>query len=111
MSPTQRSLELLRSMGYVAEVVERWVPQARVRLDFCGCIDILAVHSEHGFLGVQATSASNVSARVKKAEVEPRLDVFLAAGGKFEVWGWGKKGAKGERKLWKVRRVEIPPPS
>jgi hypothetical protein len=105
-SPTQRTLALLRKEGYTAQVVERWIPQSRKRLDLFGVIDIVAC-SQDGILGIQATSGTNVPARVKKAMSEPRLESWLLAGGKFEVWGWRKTGKKSKRKLWNVRKVEI----
>ena len=106
MTPTQRTLELLRELGYEPDVTERWIPKVKIRKDLYGCIDVLAAHPTHGILGVQATSdnGGNMSARIHKALQEPRLAVWLAAGGQFEVWAWGKRGARGKPKLWRVRR-------
>jgi ribosome assembly protein YihI (activator of Der GTPase) len=39
-SPTQLSLEKLRADGYLAEVVERFVPGANIRKDLWGWVDI-----------------------------------------------------------------------
>lgn len=104
-SPTQRTLATLRELGYTAQVVERWNPHANIRQDLFGCIDVLAVHADHGVLGVQACAGSSAAARAGKAQLEPRLEVFLAAGGRFEVWAWAKRGARGKRKVWSVRRL------
>lgn len=107
-SPTQRSLALLRESGWTAQVVERWVPQARKRVDLFGCIDLVAMReSDKGLLGVQATSASNLAARVTKALAEPRLFTWLAAGNRFLAHGWAKKGRAGARKLWQVNVREF----
>jgi hypothetical protein len=38
---------------------------------------------------------------------EPRLAIWLSTGQRFVVWGWGKKGGRGERKLWCCRRVPV----
>lgn len=105
-SPTSRTLQLLKKEGWTCQVVEKWVPQAFKRIDLFGCIDLLAVKGKVT-LGIQATSSGNVSSRVSKSLDEPRLQIWLGAGNKFEVWGWSKKGAKGKRKLWSVRRKEI----
>lgn len=94
----------------VAGVVERWLPQARIRQDFLGIIDLIWVSQEHGIVGVQATSDSNHSARVAKALSEERvatLEIWLRSGGRFMVVSWGKRGAKGKRKLWQARATEI----
>jgi hypothetical protein len=105
MSPTQRSLELLRELGYTPDVVERRIPGADTTRDFFGCIDLIAAHPRGGILAVQATTSSNLAARVAKAKAERRLAVWLRAGGKFEAWGWSERGARGRVKVWAVRRV------
>jgi len=69
VSPTARSLKLLRERGYLAGVVEQTVPQTFIKRDLFGFIDILAVHPETGeTLAIQATSGSNASARIYKIE-------------------------------------------
>ncbi len=52
-SPTQRSLALLRKQGWSAYVVERWVAQARKRIDVAGFGDILAWKPNEGVLLIQ----------------------------------------------------------
>lgn len=100
-SPTQRSLRYLRENGYEAQVVERWNQFAGIRQDLFGCIDIVAVGNGE-ILGVQATSASNLSARRTKSE--PLAKGWLANGGQFELHGWSKKGPRGKQKLWTLTR-------
>jgi carbonic anhydrase len=90
MSPTQRSLAYLREQGMTCEVVERWNAFARIRQDLFGIIDIVAL-DEQQTLGVQTTSWTNVSARVKKIADSPHLPALLRAGWVLEVHGW-KKG-------------------
>jgi hypothetical protein len=90
MSPTQRSLAYLREQGMTCEVVERWNAFARIRQDLFGIIDIVAL-DEQQTLGVQTTSWTNVSARVKKIAESPHLPALLRAGWVLEVHGW-KKG-------------------
>src|SRR6516162_9377156 len=103
MTPTVRSLTLLRRRGYLADVVERWIPRANIRRDLFGCIDLAAVrHEENGVLGVQATTIGNVPARLKKARGLPALQIWLAAGNRFEVWGWVKRGRR-----WRVKIVAL----
>lgn len=108
MTPTARSLAQLRKDGWTAQVVEKWNPHSRTRLDLFGVIDIVAVRAESSkILGVQATSGSNASARVVKSLAERRLALWLMAGGAFEVWSWAKQGPRGKRKLWTLRRQAI----
>ncbi len=106
-SPTARSLALLRADGYLAQVVERYNAHARVRVDLFGCIDLLAVKPGEAVLGVQATTASNLAARAKKALACPRLRTWLAAECRFVLHGWAKKGPRGKRKLWHVSVREV----
>ena len=107
MSPTQLTLKRLREQGYVAEVVERNVT-SYIKKDFIGCIDILAFNPKtKDMIGVQATTGANVSARVKKADANELIPLWLKMGFRFEVWGWAKYGAKNKRKLWDVRIKEF----
>lgn len=119
-SPTQRALKECKALGWEAQVVEKWVPQARKRVDLYGCIDILALADPHLFIpyggtpaerwdliGIQVTSASNHAARRAKALAEPRIKHWLQAGCRFEVWSYGRKGAKGKRKLWTLRIEQL----
>lgn len=105
-SPTQRSLAWLKKYGYEPGIVERWIQQARKRIDLLNCIDIVAV-KEGVILGVQTTSDSSLSAHYKKCLAEPKLRLWLLAGGRFALHGWSKKGARGKRKLWQVRVILI----
>ena len=107
MTPTARSLALLREMGYACQVVEQFNRFSKTRLDLFGCIDIVAAHEDFGILGVQATTTSNAAAREKKALAEPRLLTWLLAGGKFTVHGWALRGKRGTRKLWTLSERKI----
>lgn len=100
-TPTSRSLGHLRKRGLDADVVEKWIPAVKRRKDLFGVIDIVAI-SDHACIGVQTTSASNLSARRTKAEEEPRLERWLKAGCRFELHGWGLKGARGKRKTYQL---------
>jgi hypothetical protein len=107
VSPTARALADLREMGFVADVVERWIPRARVRKDFAGCIDIIAF-DDWRTIGIQATSGANHAQRVAKAKAEPRLRKWLTAPHRrFEAWSYSKRGERGKRKLWTLRREEV----
>lgn len=121
MTPTQRTLAELKRLGWTAQVVERWNPYARVRVDLFGCIDIVAITPEAGtwtiadgklaasesmqarIVGIQCTSGSGHSARRAKIAQEPRMWQWLATGARLEIWSWSKKGARGKRKTWQLR--------
>jgi hypothetical protein len=103
LSPTARTLDALRKSGWIACVVERFIQQRNIRVDAFGLADVLAAHPRNRtILLVQATSLSNVSARVKKIQGRPEAQAWLAAGGAIEVWGWTRQAGK-----WKAKVVAI----
>lgn len=69
MTPTARSLKLLREWGFAAQVVEQTVA-GKFKRDLFGIMDIVAIRpmvtERAEIFGVQATSAANHSARVKR---------------------------------------------
>lgn len=116
LSPTARSLAVLRERGYMAAVVERWNPHVHIRQDLFGFADILAVRPESAsnltgrtgdFLIVQACAGSGHAAHVAKIRAEPRHVIWLSAGGRIQVWSWAKQGARGKRKIWTLRVEDI----
>jgi hypothetical protein len=100
-SPTSVTLADLRAAGYpLVQVVERWNPYARVRQDLFGVVDVLAVGQD--IVALQATSGSNVSARVRKLTDSPALPILRKAGIRVLVHGWRKV-----RGRWQLREVEL----
>jgi hypothetical protein len=103
LSPTGRSLSFLRHAGFLAAVVESWVPHANLRRDLFGFADVLAFHPrDRLFLLVQVTTAAHLAHRLAKAKRRPELVAWLRAGGRFEVHGWVQRGGR-----WEFRRVEV----
>jgi len=100
ISPTQNTLKKLRKDGYMPAVVEYWQPFAKKRKDLYGFIDVIAVGTK-GTLAVQATSLSNMSARIHKIREDKKeaLKNVLAAGWRVEVWGWYKKANRWQVKI------------
>ena len=100
MTPTQRTLKKLRDDGWIAEVVERWVPGANIRKDLFGWIDIMALRDGQT-LAVQCTSYSNMSARIKKIEESETIAEVRKAGWSVCVIGWRKVNNR-----WTERTVD-----
>jgi hypothetical protein len=94
-SPTSRTTQHCRELGFQIGIVEHWNSHVKIRQDLFGCIDMICCIPGVGLLGIQATSTSNVSSRMKKAKAEPRLRQWLESGAGFEVWGWGKNKKTG----------------
>jgi hypothetical protein len=110
MTPTNRSLQLLRKEGKVAECVERWNAFARTRKDLFGFIDVVALDPEsNATWAIQCTTTGNLSARVRKIIGECRENArkWIECGGRIEILGWAKRGPRGGRKRWVPSRREI----
>lgn len=101
MSPTEYVLRELRKDGWLAEVVEKWLPVVRKRRDLFGVLDVVAVRGQET-MGVQATSRANVASRVKKIADAEATPLLRRAGWRLEVWGTYK-----EKNRWKARIVDV----
>ena len=104
MSPTQRSLKLLRDRGYLCAIVEHFVrfPPPGHRVDLWGFVDILAIKAGE-VLGVQTTSGVHVAERLRKIVASPHVATVLSAGVRVVVHGWRKVGPRGKAKHWECR--------
>ena len=102
VSPTQRSLKLLRDDGWTVAVTEHWNPWARIRQDLFGIIDLLCVR-DGVTMGVQTTSYSNITARVKKIGDSEHIEALRSAEWVIQVHGW-RKNKKGR---WEARIVDV----
>jgi len=101
-SPTQRSKAHLEKQGYRVAIVEHWNAFARIRQDLFGVVDLLCLRGSET-LAVQTTSASNMSARVKKIAESDAIADIRAAGWGVVVHGW-KRGTNGR---YTLREVDV----
>lgn len=106
-SPTRRSLAKLKQLGFQAAILERWNQWAKIRQDLWSFGDLIACRAGIGIMLIQTTSGDNHAKRREKIINEPRAATWLESGGKIEVWSWAKRGDRGCRKLWTLRREEI----
>ena len=110
ISPTQRSIKLLKSRGYLVDIAESYNAFTRRRKDLYGFIDLTGLHpNESGVLGIQTTTGAHISARIEKAENLDAYWQWLACGNDVEFHGWRK--IKGGKKVatWqpKILRVSL----
>ena len=111
-TPTSRTLDYCRKQGWLAGVVERFLPRGDrpVRVDLFGFVDVVCC-KQTGVLFVQATSGGNVPARVRKIKEECGEEALacLQAGATIEVWGWRKlaRPPEGSRRRWWCRRHRL----
>ena len=93
-SPTARAIAEMRRLGWMAQVVEKWNPHAKVRQDLFGIIDVLAVDERYCY-GIQVTSGSNHAARRTKMSLSTKALVWLRSPHRrLEIWSYSKKKIK-----------------
>ena len=103
MSPTQRTLEALRSQNALVGVVERYIAPAKTRIDLFGLFDLVAIRYDK-IVGVQCTSGDHHAEHLNTMwEKRPEMVLWLRAGGEIELWSWRLGGPRGKRKVWTER--------
>lgn len=109
MTPSARAIADCKLRGWTAQVVEQTIriPGGRTfKRDLYGCIDIVALTGA-GILGIQVTSGAHNAERHAKILAEPRMKLWLESGARLAVWSYSKRGARGKRKTWVLREVEV----
>jgi hypothetical protein len=112
-SNTQRTLKALRDKGLPAGMVERFLPHAMrgdgfrgVRQDLFGFIDIVALDTSRGIIGIQSTG-QDFSGHYRKIVEEKKENAinWIACGGIIELWAWRKvvKKRGSKVKVWQPR--------
>lgn len=113
---SERSLKYLRSIGYMAEVCERYNSHGNggfgFRKDLFGFADLVAVTDElSGVLAVQATSKQQMSKHLREYRANPdvceALRIWRAAGNRCDIHGWERvevpcKTTDGTKPKWVV---------
>lgn len=92
----------MRSQGYAVDISEHWMAFARKRKDLFGVVDIVCL-GDGVTVGVQATSLTNVSARVRKIAECEHLGALRKAGWRLVVQGWGR----GKDGKYRLREVDV----
>jgi len=123
MSPTQRTLKLLKEKGFKAAVVERWLRYAGSfgkRQDMFGIIDVLAITPDVT-LGIQCCGGSAIGhyQKIIGEKNQEAYDWLSNPNRQLEIWAWRKlknklkKPKKGKKKrkskvfTWKPKIVKI----
>jgi hypothetical protein len=89
-SLNQRTIALYAEQGYKCEVVESYNAFTKRKKDLFGIFDVLAVGNEQT-IGIQITSKSNMSTRIKKIQESEFLPELLRSNWRIVVIGWFKK--------------------
>ena len=115
----QRTNAWLQEKGWHTWRWETWNQWSHTRQDGYGFIDLTAIrHDFKGVWGINATD-EHVQDHVSKyldgwdhpkkgrQPANPHLPVWLCGGNRFSIFSWGKRGGRGERKVWTLRLVEF----
>lgn len=116
----QKSREELKRQGYDTWIVEKpFNPYTKRREDLFNCIDLVGIRDDLvGVCGIQACGEDASSHLQKILEgfrdgkgneipPNPHLHIWLKAGNRFFIWSWCLRGAKGKRKLYRLREIEF----
>ena len=102
ISPTQLSLAMLREDGWFPWITEHWNSYARIRQDLWGFVDIIALKPGQ-ILGVQTTTASNMSARVNKIADHDNVGKVRESGVIIHVHAWYQD----DKKKWHCKVKDL----
>lgn len=108
--PNTRTVRECERRGWLVGAVEITIPGTFIKRDFAGIFDQIACHPSVGIVGIQSTgegptSAGHHAERETKLAASNNAACWLASGGAMEVWSWAVRGARGEEKLWTLRRT------
>jgi hypothetical protein len=97
----------LKDRGFIIDTAESYNAFSKRSKDLYQFIDIVGLHpARSGVLAVQATSKSNLSTRVKKAQSLEAYWMWLACGNTVEFHGWHKP-----KHFWEVKLLVVEPPN
>lgn len=116
----QKSKKLLEENGYDCWIVEKpWNPYTKRREDLFNLMDVIGIREDtQGVLGVQACGEDcqshvhkilegGVDGEGRTFPPNPYLRVWLKTGNRFFIWSWCLRGAKGKRKMYRLREIEF----
>lgn len=116
MTPTRRTLALLREQGYKTAIVERWVPRPDLpgggkKLDLFGSFDLIAIKPGE-IIAVQSTGTDHSGHRRKLlGDRRDEVRAWLQAGGRVQLISWRKllvkRGGKARRYQPRVENIVL----
>lgn len=105
MSPTQRSLKLMRDHGYICAVVEKWNHHVKIRQDLFGFGDVLCFNAGEVII-LQCCAGGDAAKRSAKIRANTSAVYWRLGTRKIFVHAWRKVGPRGKRKLWECREID-----
>lgn len=116
----QKSREELKRQGYDTDITEMpWSPYTKRRKDLYNLFDVVGIRDDvGGVTGVQACGEDMqghvhkvlegyTDAKGNQIPPNPHIAIWLRAGNKAFIWSWCLRGAKGRRKMYRLREIEF----
>lgn len=89
-SLNQRAIAIYKNKGYICDTVESYNSFTKRKKDLFTIFDVVAVGNKET-VGIQLTSKSNMSARIKKITESDALPYLISAGWRVVVMGFYKQ--------------------
>jgi len=100
-------MELMREEGFTVGKTEQFNKFAKFRVDLFGFIDALAMDNNET-VGVQSMVMGDINKHLIKIAALPAAFTWLSIPTRrIELHAWAKQGARGERKLRVIRRIDV----
>lgn len=116
----QKSRKELRRLGYDTDITEMpYNPWTKRRKDLYSFADLVGIREDvSGVVAIQACgedAASHVTKILdgytdhsgKVIGPNMHLPIWLKARNRFFIWSWCLRGAKGKKKLYRLREIEF----
>ena len=107
MSPTERTLKLLRERGWAYAKCEYFNPWVKIRQDLFGLFDYIALDDKQGVCGVQISSYGDIKKHIVKMEANPILKEWVKRGNRALVIGWRETTDEAGKKIFVPREVYL----
>ena len=108
-SNTTRCMEEARKRGWSVGVVERYIHARRIRIDYLGIIDLIAI-SNNTTIGIQACSGTDHAAHRTKCLGNINTLLWVKSPSRrLVIWSWRKKKIKrgGIAYRWHLREDTV----
>ncbi len=114
LSPVQRTIRELKNRGVICGIVESYnthVGKFGIRQDLFGILDIIALDTKRGVIGIQCCG-QDFPQHYRKITIEKSQETYdwlITPGTVLEIWGWRKLKMKrgGLAMRWTPRVQEI----
>lgn len=95
------SITHAKSMNWLIDKTERWIPYAKIKKDLFGFIDLLAIDPEYNIYGIQTTTYANMNARIDKILNHENYKRVKNSKIQITIWAW-KKITKKNKTTYKL---------